>query len=74
MHVSRVSSKGQSTIPSEVRKRLGLHPGDTIAYAVVGDTATIRKVEALDAGFLRLASETFADWNAPEAEEAFRDL
>jgi AbrB family looped-hinge helix DNA binding protein len=74
MLTSRISAKGQLTIPSEVRKRLRLRPGDTIAYAVSGETATIRKIDPLDAGFLRLANDTFADWNAPEADEAFRDL
>lgn len=33
-----------------------------------------RRSERLDAGFLKLASDSFADWNAPEADEAFRDL
>jgi AbrB family looped-hinge helix DNA binding protein len=74
MLTSRISAKGQLTIPSEVRKRLRLRPGDTIAYAVSGETATIRKIDPLDAGFLRLANDSFADWSAPEADEAFRDL
>jgi len=74
MLTSRISAKGQLTIPSEVRRRLRLRPGDTIAYAVSGETATIRKIDPLDAGFLRLANDSFADWSAPEADEAFRDL
>ena len=57
MLTSRISAKGQLTIPSEVRKRLRLRPGDTIAYAVSGETATIRKIDPLDAGFLRFALE-----------------
>lgn len=29
---SRISTKGQATIPVEVRERLGLHAGDRIAF------------------------------------------
>lgn len=29
---SRISSKGQTTIPAEVREKLGLHTGDRIAF------------------------------------------
>ncbi len=39
----RVTSKGQVTIPLEVRERLGLHPHTEVAFEVVGKTARIRK-------------------------------
>ncbi len=29
---ARISSKGQTTIPAEVREKLGLHTGDRIAF------------------------------------------
>ncbi len=38
------------------------------------ETVTLRRAEKLDPGFLRLATESFEDWNTPEAEDAFRDL
>ena len=31
---STISSKGQITIPQEVRKRLGLEPGDRVEFVV----------------------------------------
>lgn len=31
---STMTSKGQVTIPVELRKRLGLHPGDQVAFVV----------------------------------------
>jgi len=37
-----VTSKGQTTIPGEIRKALSIKPGDTLEYALVGDRATIR--------------------------------
>ena len=39
---SIISSKGQITIPQEIRKRLGLVPGDRVEFAVEGDLIVIR--------------------------------
>jgi antitoxin PrlF len=74
MVTSKISVKGQSTIPGEIRKFLGLKAGDTIGFEIIENRVVIRKLQPLDAAFLRLASESFSDWNAPEADEAFRDL
>ena len=74
MVTSKVSVKGQSTIPGEIRKFLGLRAGDTIGFEIIDNRVVIRKLQPLDAAFLRLASESFSDWNTPEADEAFRDL
>ncbi len=72
--VTKLSSKGQATIPSKVRKQLGVEPGDSVLFVVDGDKVTLKRAEKLDAGFLKLASESFSDWNAPEADDAFREL
>lgn len=42
MSHSTVTSKGQTTIPGEIRKALQIKPGDTLQYTVEGDHATIR--------------------------------
>ena len=39
---SIVTSKGQTTIPGEIRKALHIKPGDRLEYVVVDDHATIR--------------------------------
>lgn len=39
---STVTSKGQTTIPGEIRKALRIKPGDRLQYAVEGDEVTIR--------------------------------
>jgi AbrB family looped-hinge helix DNA binding protein len=39
----RLTSKGQVTIPLEIRERLGLLPGTEVEFSVVGDSARIRK-------------------------------
>jgi antitoxin PrlF len=39
---STVTSKGQTTIPGEIRDALRIKPGDRLEYAVEGDHAVIR--------------------------------
>lgn len=34
---AKITSKGQITIPLEVRKKLGLRPGDKIVFEEIGD-------------------------------------
>jgi antitoxin PrlF len=75
MLTAKVSSKGQAVLPKDVRRHLKIKPGDSIGFAIgAGGEVTVRKVDPLDAAFLKLASEAFSDWNDPEAERAFRDL
>jgi AbrB family looped-hinge helix DNA binding protein len=53
--IGSVTSKGQTTIPKEVRDKLGLSPGTRIEWRVEDGTATIRprKLRAADlAGIL----------------------
>lgn len=39
----RVSTKGQVTIPLEIRDRLGIHPGTEIEFEIRGDAVELRK-------------------------------
>jgi AbrB family looped-hinge helix DNA binding protein len=41
----RVTSKGQVTIPQEIRNRLGWLPHTNVEFELAGDHARIRKVE-----------------------------
>jgi len=41
----QITSKGQVTIPQEVRVRLGLLPHTEVEFEVVGDHARIRKAK-----------------------------
>ena len=74
MLVSKLSAKGQVTIPKNVREKLGLEPGDGIGYEVEGDAVRIRRVDPFDASFHRALSQTLSEWATPEDEEAFGDL
>ena len=38
-----LTTKGQVTIPQEIRDRLGLHPGTRVVFDVDGDSVRIRR-------------------------------
>ena len=40
-----LTSKGQVTIPQEIRERLGLLPGTQVVFDVVGNSVRIRRAE-----------------------------
>ena len=42
MTISTVTSKGQTTIPGEIRQALNIKPGDRLEYSLTGDRVTIR--------------------------------
>ncbi|MBY0284507.1 MAG: type II toxin-antitoxin system PrlF family antitoxin [Sphingomonas sp.] len=65
---SRLSSKGQTTIPHAVRVALALCPGDDPTYEIDGDRVIMTRAEAPDA-FLANFS-TFTEW-ASDADRVY---
>ena len=45
-HFSTMTSKGQLTVPKEIRKRLGLEAGDRVEFVVEEDRTVIRPARA----------------------------
>jgi AbrB family looped-hinge helix DNA binding protein len=43
---STISSKGQITVPQEIRKRLGLEPGDRVEFVVEEGRTVMRPVRS----------------------------
>jgi len=74
MEISKLSRKGQITIPKEIRKTAGLKPGDLVAYEAENGVITIKRLERFDSRFHAALSEVLEEWNSPEDDEAFRDL
>lgn len=74
MHTSKLSSKGQITLPRQVRKALEAQPGDTIAYEVENNEVKLKRLEPFDAAFHAALSSTLDEWATEADEEAFRDL
>lgn len=73
--VAKVTAKGQTTIPKEVRNALHVAPGDLIVWEVQpGGKAVVRRVQPLDLEYLRALEGTLSEWTGPADEEAYRDL
>lgn len=73
--VAKVTSKGQTTIPAEIRAVLHVSPGDLIAWEVEPDgSARVRRVQPLDLDYLKAVEGTLSEWTSPADEEAYRDL
>lgn len=72
--LSKLTAKGQTTIPRQVRDKLALQPGDLIAFEIQGDVVRLRKVEPVDVGYLRAVQTTLSEWESPEDAEAYDDL
>jgi antitoxin PrlF len=52
---STISSKGQITVPLEIRIRLGLKPGDRVEFVVEEDRTTFRPARPPENPFLKYA-------------------
>lgn len=50
-----LTSKGQVTIPQEIRERLGLRPGTRVVFDVVGNSVRIRRAEEQTTGDILVA-------------------
>jgi len=73
--ISKVTSKGQVTLPRKVRDKLDVCAGDYLAYEVAGNAVRIRKAQPLDLPWLRAISQTLApEWDSPHDHENFDDL
>lgn len=73
--VAKITTKGQTTIPQNVRTALNVAPGDLIAWEVADDgTATVRRVQPLDVEYLRAVEGTLSEWAGAADDEAYREL
>lgn len=74
-HVAKITAKGQTTIPHEVRAAMHVAPGDLIVWETEPDgSARVRRVQPLDLEYLRAVEATLSEWTSPADEEAYRGL
>ena len=70
MSTATLSSKSQLVLPVEIRRKLGIHPGDRLVVELEGDHAVIRKAPCSDVDALAAyRSEVWRDY-ADELQEA----
>ena len=73
--ITKITSKGQTTIPKDIRAALKVGPADLLAWELGPDgTATVRRVQPLDLEYLRALEGTLSEWASAADDEAYRDL
>ena len=63
-----------SKVSAELRKAIGLKPGDLVSHELDGKSVKLKRVEPFDAAYHAAIAETLEEWNSPQNEEAFNDL
>jgi AbrB family looped-hinge helix DNA binding protein len=75
MLTSKVTQKGQTTIPLQVRNQLEVRPGDQLVYESIASGFVIRKIRPFETAWHAGVEKTLeAEWNSKEDDEDFRDL
>ena len=70
----KIARTGRTTLPKEIRDKLGVHAGDTLVYEVEGNAVRVRKAEPFDLAWHRAIPPTLAEWDSPNDHENFDDL
>ena len=73
--LAKISSKGQITVPLEIREALKVKQGDTLAWEITEEgAALVHRVSPLDLDYLQGIEKGLSEWNSLEDDEAYRDL
>ncbi len=74
MHSSTISSKGQITVPLQIRERLGLREGDRVEFVIERGSTILRPARAPENPFEKYAGILPVFANARKANAWVRDL
>ena len=73
--VSKITAKGQTTVPQEIRIALDCKPGDLIAWDSQPDgRVAVRRIQPMDVEYLRAVQGTLSEWRTAEDEKAYGNL
>ncbi len=73
--VSKITAKGQTTVPQEVRVALKSKPGDMLAWEIESDgRVAVRRIQPLDVEYLQAVQGTLSEWHTAEDEKAYGKL
>lgn len=73
MNLSKVTTKGQATIPLAIRNMLGISAGDVVGFVATEGRVLLTKLTQEDYAHYRLMDQTMSEWNSPEDEKHFRN-
>ena len=75
MNTSKITSKGQITVPRAIREKLGVRAGDTLIYEIEGNTVKVRRAEPFDLAWHGAVSSTVAkEWDSAFDHENYDGL
>ena len=73
--ITKITAKGQTTVPREIRAALKSKPGDMIAWEVEANgRVAVRRVQPLDIEYLKAVQGTLSEWQTAEDEKAYAKL
>jgi len=73
--ISKITGKGQTTVPQEVRAALKSKPGDLIAWDVEPNgRVAVRRIQPIDVEYLQAVQGTLSEWHTVEDEKAYGKL
>lgn len=73
--ISRLTTKGQITIPKAVRDSLSLGEGDLVVFTVADGQATMRKIAMrVEVADRDAATAQLDEWGGTADSDAYRDL
>jgi antitoxin PrlF len=73
--ISKITAKGQTTVPREVRAALKSKPGDLIAWDVAPDgRVAVRRIQPADIEYVQAVQGTMSEWGTAEDEQAYGKL
>lgn len=63
-----VSSKGQATIPAEIRREAGIQPGDQVVFSIASGRVVLEKVQPIDEVWNAGQAGMLGEWSDPEQD------
>ncbi len=73
--LSKITAKGQTTVPQEVRAALASKPGDLLAWEIEPDgRVAVRRIQPADVEYLQPVQGTLSEWHTAEDEKAYGKL
>jgi len=61
-------------MPKEIRKALGVKPGDMLVYRIAKGRVTLARAEPLDRVYLKALESTLSEWNSDADTAAYEKL
>ena len=67
--VSKISDKGQITLPKCIRDVLSVHSGDLIVYEVSGNIVKMKKQNVDEQTYLKAMESTLEEWQGSQDDD-----